>query len=49
MRIRSLGSLDFSVRLYLEFENLSLGEFSNILRVYQAALRDAWRVELDWP
>ena len=43
MRTGSYRHIEAPVRLSLEFEHLTVGELSNVLRQYQALLRAAWR------
>ena len=43
MRTENYRQIEAPVKLLLEFEHLTVGELSNVLRQYQALLRVAWR------
>lgn len=47
MRSRSYRRIEpaMAIRLSIEFDELTVGELSNILRQYQATLRTAWKIE----
>ena len=43
MKSTSYKSINVPIRLHLEFDQITVGELSNILRQWQALLRAAWR------
>ena len=43
MRTENYRQIEAPVKLLLEFEHLTVGELSNVLRQYQALLPAAWR------
>lgn len=47
MKSTSYKSIDVPIRLHLEFDQITVGELSNLLRQWQALLRAAWRESYD--